>query len=117
MASSTHASFNIRIEESEPDYNWMSYGPPRTIKPRFKGFTDYYDIGDEIGRGTQGITHHVVDRNTGESYACKYMRGTGIRRDWMDNEINIMDGLGHRNITRLVEWFGEPNGMRVIMEM
>jgi hypothetical protein len=35
----------------------------------------------------------------------------------MDNEINIMDGLGHPNITRLVEWFGDSNGVRTVLEM
>lgn len=38
--------------------------PPR-IKPSTKPFGDFYDLGDELGRGVQGVVYHAAERLTG----------------------------------------------------
>lgn len=43
----------------------MTYGRGRNVKPKTKPLTDLYDLGDELGRGTQGVTYHAVERLSG----------------------------------------------------
>ena len=56
----------LHVEYDEAMYNYISYSPARSVRPRTKAFEDFYNVGDELGRGTQGITYHVVERDSGE---------------------------------------------------
>lgn len=58
----------VRIEESESEYGYMTYSKGRSIKPKTKPLGDFYDLGDELGRGTQGITYHAVERLNGNNF-------------------------------------------------
>lgn len=66
MAGAVSSSAMIHIEENEQEYSYRTYIKAPTIKPKTKPFDDLYDLGDELGRGTQGVTYHAVERLTGK---------------------------------------------------
>ena len=65
VAGSVSYSVMLYVEEKEYDYEYRTYTNIKPIQVNRKLFTDFYDIGDELGRGTQGVTYHVVDKSTG----------------------------------------------------
>lgn len=69
VAGSTSSSAMLHIEENDWEYNMRNYNNPSPLKMRKRLYTDLYDIGDELGRGTQGVTYHAVERLNGE---CVY---------------------------------------------
>lgn len=67
IAGTVSSSVMVHVEESEQEYGYLTYSKGRNIKPKSKPFEEYYDIGDELGRGTQGVTYHAVERLTGNA--------------------------------------------------
>ncbi|XP_022174782.1 obscurin-like isoform X6 [Myzus persicae] len=99
LAGSISTSVAIHVEDRESDY---SYNGKTDIKWKKKDFSDLYDIGDELGRGTQGIVYHAVERSTGRNYAAKVMHAKGDHLiKLMDNELKIMTDLSNRRIIRI----------------
>lgn len=70
VVGSVSFSVSIRIEENESAYAYATYSGRlgmREHKPNKNRFIDeFYDLGEELGRGTQGVTYHAVERLTGE---------------------------------------------------
>lgn len=51
-------------------------------------FEDFYDLKDEMGRGTQGVTSHAVEKATGKPFAAKVMHGKdNPMREFMLREV------------------------------
>lgn len=67
IAGTVSCSVMVHIEESEQEYGYLTYSRGRNIKSQKKPFEEFYDIGDELGRGTQGVTYHAVERLTGNA--------------------------------------------------
>lgn len=69
-AGSVSCSVSVKIEESESAFAYATYSGRsalRELKPNKNRFLEeFYDIGSELGRGTQGITYHAVERLTGK---------------------------------------------------
>lgn len=64
------------------DYSYLTYNRGRNVKPRNKLISDLYDLGDELGRGTQGVTYHAVERQTGNLPAFSHAQSSDLlRRD------------------------------------
>lgn len=117
VAGSVSCSVMIHVEENEQEYGYRTYTRQTDVKPKTKLFDDYYDLGDELGRGTQGITYHSVERATGKNYAAKVMHGRGELRPLMFNEINAMNHLNHRNLLRLHDAYETDGSMTILMEL
>lgn len=66
VAGSISASAMVHIEDNEQEYSYKTYIKGPTIRPKTKNFYDLYDLGDELGRGTQGVTYHAVERLSGK---------------------------------------------------
>ncbi|KAE9543197.1 hypothetical protein AGLY_003108 [Aphis glycines] len=99
LAGSISTSVAIHVEDRESDY---SYNGKTDIKWKKKDFSELYDIGDELGRGTQGVVYHAVERSTGRNYAAKVMHAKGDHlTKLMDNELKIMTDLSNRRIIRI----------------
>lgn len=64
IAGSISTSVYLHVEESSQDT--IVGGKKGEVLTRNKLFDDVYDLGDELGRGTQGIVFHAVERNTGK---------------------------------------------------
>ncbi|XP_069669104.1 obscurin isoform X4 [Periplaneta americana] len=117
VAGTASCSVMVHIEESEQEYGYLTYSKGRDIKPKSKPFEDYYDIGDELGRGTQGVTYHAVERLTGRNYAAKIMHGKSDLRPFMKNELEYLNVLNHPKIIRLQDAYETDCTLTLITEL
>lgn len=107
----------LHIEENDLDYNLHTYSNFNPIRLRNKNYLDFYDLGDEMGRGTQGITYHAVERLNGRNYAAKVMHGRSDFRPWMFNEYEMMNQFCHRKLIGLHDAYEGDESMTLIMEL
>jgi len=107
----------LHVEENEHEYGYRTYKKKMDVKPRDKLFNDLYDLGDELGRGTQAVTYHAVERNTGKNYASKIMHGYGDLKPFMYNEMEAMNNLHHRKLLRLHDAFEINDSVTLVMEL
>lgn len=117
VAGCASSSAMLHVEECETDWRYKNYAITAEIKPRQKHFNEDYDFGDELGRGTQGVTYHAVERDTGRNFAAKYMRGGSDVRPLMLNEMDIMNSFNHRNLLRLHDVYDYDSSFTLIMEL
>ncbi|XP_021942897.1 obscurin isoform X2 [Zootermopsis nevadensis] len=117
IAGTVSASVMVHIEESEQEYGYLTYSRGRNIKPKTKPFEECYDIGDELGRGTQGVTYHAVERLTGRNYAAKIMHGKSDLRPFMNNELEYLNLLNHPKIIRLQDAYETNRTLTLITEL
>lgn len=50
IAGDATCSATVVIAEEEETYDLSTYKSPRVVRPRTKPFSDYYDLGEELGR-------------------------------------------------------------------
>lgn len=117
VAGSVSSSVMIHIEENEHEYGYRTYTRNTDVKTKTKPFDDFYDLGDELGRGTQGISYHAVERSTGRNYAAKVMHGRGELRPIMLNEMNAMNHLNHRKLLRLHDAYETDESLTLVIEL
>ncbi|XP_017890129.1 obscurin isoform X5 [Ceratina calcarata] len=118
VAGSISCSVMLHVEENEMEYGYRTYRRKSDIRPRRdRPYSDLYDLGDELGRGTQGVTYHAVERSTGKNYAAKIMHGKGELRPFMYNEIDIMNDLNHRKLLRLHDAYETDVSVTLVMEL
>ncbi|XP_054088791.1 obscurin [Zeugodacus cucurbitae] len=117
VAGSISTSVMVHVEDNEDTYIYKTYGRKPYIRAKQNRYNDKYDIGDEIGRGTQGITYHAVKRATGDNYAAKIMYGRLELRPFMLNELEIMNGLNHKNLIQLHDAYDLDKNVTLIMEL
>lgn len=107
----------LYVEENDLEFNIRTYTNPSPIKAKRKPYTDFYDLGDELGRGTQGITYHAVERMNGRNYAAKIMHGRGELRPFMYNELDILNQLRHRKLISLHDCYETDDSLALILEL
>ncbi|KHN06216.1 Calcium-dependent protein kinase 24, partial [Glycine soja] len=83
---------------------------------------DKYQFGKELGRGEFGVTHRVVDVESGEAFACKKISKTKLRTeiDVQDvrREVQIMRHLPqHPNIVAFKEAYEDKDAVYLVMEL
>nr|XP_018906228.1 PREDICTED: muscle M-line assembly protein unc-89 isoform X2 [Bemisia tabaci] len=117
VAGSISTSVSLHVEESEGQFSFHSYSRFPHAKLKTRKATDLYDLGDELGRGTQGITYHAVERITGRNFAAKVMTGTKDYRFDMTEEFEVMNNLNHRNLIRLYEGYETTKTITIITEL
>uniref|UniRef100_A0A034VYZ1 Muscle M-line assembly protein unc-89 n=2 Tax=Bactrocera dorsalis TaxID=27457 RepID=A0A034VYZ1_BACDO len=117
VAGSISTSVMLHIEDNEDKYIYKTYGRLPYIRAKQNRYCDKYDIGDELGRGTQGITYHAVERATGDNYAAKIMYGRHELRPFMLNELEIMNGLNHKNLIQLHDAYDLDKNVTLIIEL
>lgn len=117
VAGCVSASAMVHVEENEDQYIYKTQLRNPYVRSKPKHHDDLYDIGDELGRGTQGITYHAVERASGSNYAAKIMHGKSEVRPFMNNELEIMNHLNHRKLIRLHDAYDNDNTMTLILEL
>ncbi|XP_075169287.1 obscurin isoform X4 [Haematobia irritans] len=117
VAGTVTSSVMVHIEDNEDTYIFNTYGRHPYVRAKNFRFEDKYDIGDELGRGTQGITYHAVERATGDNYAAKIMFGKSEIRPFMLNELEMMNMLNHRNLIRLHDAYDLDRNVTLILEL
>lgn len=105
--------------EADISYEKYPFSYNKAIKPKNKTIEQFYDIGDELGRGTQGITYHSVERSSGSSFAAKMMHGMGEMKSHMMSELDIMNQLGgHERLVQLKDAFAAtPHSLSLVMDL
>ncbi|CAL7949959.1 unnamed protein product [Xylocopa violacea] len=118
VAGSISCSVMLYVEENEHEFSFRTYRRKTDIKPnREKTYEEMYDLGDELGRGTQGVTYHAVERSTGKNYAAKVMHGRGELRPYMLNELEVMNNMNHRKLLRLHDAYETDTSVTLVMEL
>ena len=90
---------------------------PSYIKSQNKPFEEFYDVGDELGRGTQGVTYHAVERLRGRNYAAEIMHGKCDLRPFMNNELEYLNLLNYPKIIRLHDAYETNQTLTLITEL
>ncbi|XP_016928763.3 obscurin isoform X6 [Drosophila suzukii] len=117
IAGSISTSVTVHIEENEDQYIYKTYGRHPYVRSKQLRYQDKYDIGDELGRGTQGITYHAVERSSGDNYAAKIMYGRPELRPFMMNELEMMNTFNHKNLIRPYDAYDTDRSVTLIMEL
>lgn len=117
VAGTISTSVMVHIVEKEDEYIYKTYGRQPYVRTKPKHWEERYDFGDELGRGTQGITYHAVERATGNNYAGKVMYGKPEIRPFMLNELDMMNMFNHKNLIRLHDAYDLDHNVTLIMEL
>ena len=117
VAGCASSSAMLHVEENEADWRYRNYSKLSDIKVRPKSIMEYYDIGDELGRGTQGVTYHSVERSTGRNFAAKIMNGRAELRSLMLNELEAMNNFNHRKLLRLHDAYETDQSLTLVTEL
>ncbi|KAG7311046.1 hypothetical protein JYU34_003903 [Plutella xylostella] len=117
VAGAVSSSAMLHIEESVEEYSYRIREHPPRIKASTKPFGDYYDLGDELGRGVQGVVYHAAERLSGRNYAAKIMHGHSELKPFMKNELEIMNMLNDRHLIRLHDAYEHDHTLALVMEL
>ncbi|XP_051545577.1 death-associated protein kinase 2-like [Myxocyprinus asiaticus] len=85
---------------------------------------DFYDIGEELGNGQFAIVKRCKEKSTGVEYAAKFIKKRqnrvsrrGVRREEIEREVDILQGLQHPNIITLHDVFENRTDVVLILEL
>lgn len=76
-----------------------------------------YRIVDHLGKGAFGVVEKVEHIQTQRLYAMKTINIVGHKRSEFEKEIDILRGLHHPNIVRMLETFEDDRHFYIIMEL
>ncbi|XP_045498877.1 obscurin isoform X7 [Colias croceus] len=117
VAGSVSSSAMLHVEEYEHEYSSRIREHPPRIKASSKPFGDFYDLGDELGRGVQGVVYHAAERLTGRNYAAKIMHGHSELKPFMRNELEILNQLNDRHLVRLYDAYEHEHTLALVTEL
>ncbi|XP_031784410.1 obscurin isoform X4 [Nasonia vitripennis] len=117
VAGCASSSAMLHIEETETDWRYKNYTIKADVKARQKPFGEDYDLGDELGRGTQGVVYHAVERSSGNNYAAKLMHGGSELRQLVFNEMDAMNNLNHKKLLRLHDAYETDRSVTLVTEL
>jgi eukaryotic-like serine/threonine-protein kinase len=71
----------------------------------FKSWEKKWKKGDRIGKGGQGLTYFAFEKNTGSTYAIKFLKEQKVidRRERMFIEVSALKILNHPKIPKLID--------------
>ncbi|ESO11845.1 hypothetical protein HELRODRAFT_71418, partial [Helobdella robusta] len=79
---------------------------------------DFFHVVDEIGRGSCGIVRRVIDKNSGNQYACKFIQYSDLAtRDELVQELEILALLDHANVVQVVDGYENKKRLAIVMEI
>ncbi|KAJ8735219.1 hypothetical protein PYW07_006839 [Mythimna separata] len=117
VAGSVSTSAMLHVEESEHEYSYRIREHAPRITPSTKPFGDFYDLGDELGRGVQGVVYHAAERLNGRNFAAKIMHGHSALKPFMKNELDIMNLLNDRHLIRLYDAYEHEHTLALVTEL
>nr|XP_023019109.1 myosin light chain kinase, smooth muscle-like [Leptinotarsa decemlineata] len=80
-------------------------------------FKSRYDVFEEIGKGRFGVVHKVIEKETNQKLAAKFIKCRSSKdKDKVQDEIDIMNLLRHQKLLQLAAAFEHPREMIMIME-
>eukprot|EP00616_Rhizochromulina_sp_CCMP1243_P018187 CAMPEP_0118968448 /NCGR_PEP_ID=MMETSP1173-20130426/5669_1 /TAXON_ID=1034831 /ORGANISM="Rhizochromulina marina cf, Strain CCMP1243" /LENGTH=571 /DNA_ID=CAMNT_0006917563 /DNA_START=117 /DNA_END=1832 /DNA_ORIENTATION=+ len=82
----------------------------------------FYTFREELGRGQYGVVYRVINKQTGEHFACKqldmrkaYLSGAEVES--MMNEVRLLRDISHRGVISARDVFRDTNHLFFIMEL
>jgi len=81
---------------------------------------DFYQLGEEIGRGAFSIVRRAKQKKTGDPYAVKIIEKKFVEQQdlmLLAREIEIMKKVDHPNVLRLIEVFETDETIALVMEL
>ncbi|KAL0404921.1 UNVERIFIED_CONTAM: Calcium-dependent protein kinase [Sesamum radiatum] len=83
---------------------------------------EFYELGQELGRGEFGVTYLCTDKTTGEVFACKSISKKKLRTrvdiEDVRREVEIMRHLPkHPNIVSLKDTYEDDHAVHLVMEL
>jgi len=81
-----------------------------------KNIRDFYDVGDELGRGAFSIVVEAMQKSSERSVAIKIVDKKNTTPKQMYDELLVMSNLHHENIVEFIEMFNRNNGYYVVLE-
>lgn len=108
---------NNGLEDYRFVYRHTANGPPT------EGLYAYYDLSNELGKGSFATVMKAMSRTTGEWFAVKMIHGNRndhhvTRSTSFTREITVMEQLKHPNICELKEvFYQENNDINLVLEL
>uniref|UniRef100_A0A7S0QX17 Protein kinase domain-containing protein n=1 Tax=Pyramimonas obovata TaxID=1411642 RepID=A0A7S0QX17_9CHLO len=85
---------------------------------RRKKLTDFYELGEEIGKGGFGVVRLATDKETGKEFACKIINVTEKNRDLIFDEVCVLTKLRNsRHVARLQDVFYSSEHLFIVTEL
>jgi len=110
LAGSVYCTANVKITEKT--------GFWREIRFNAVPIEEYFHVIDELGRGSYGIVRRVIDKNSGNQYATKFMRYNDIfLKDELMQELEMMALLDHNNIVQVIDGYEDKKRLSIVMEI
>ncbi|KAF2897973.1 hypothetical protein ILUMI_08202 [Ignelater luminosus] len=104
------------VQMKEPD-ELFTFEPRTVLVEPGPEFKNRYEVLEELGKGRYGVVHKVVDKNTTQKLAAKFVRcRTAKEREKVQDEINTMNMLRHQKLLQLAAAFENPRETIMVME-
>jgi len=97
------------MEEEKPD--------PNELKERNRDIHEFYELQEEIGRGSFSIVRKAKNKKSNEQFAVKCIQKRFIKLHLLEREIKIMKQLKHPNILPLIEVFEDKEHIFLILQL
>jgi len=69
-------------------------------------------------RGSYGVVRRVIDKNSGNQYAAKFMRyNDPLMKEELMPELEVMSLLDHTNIMQIIDGYEDKKRLAIVMEM
>jgi len=81
-----------------------------------KPIKEFYEVGDELGRGAFSIVVDAVQKSTDRPVAIKIVDKKNTTPKQMYDELLVMSNLHHENIVEYIEMFNRTDGYYVVLE-
>lgn len=79
--------------------------------------SEFYILGEEIGRGSFSKVRKAKHKETGKDYAIKCIEKKFIKMHLLEREIGIMKKLKHKHILPLIEVFENKDSIFLVLEL
>lgn len=79
-------------------------------------FNEFYQVGEEIGRGATSIVYKCKQKGTGKPYAVKTI-AKSVEKKIVGAEVGILLTLSHPNVIKLKDIFETPEHIHLILEL
>ena len=69
-------------------------------------------------RGSYGVVRRVIDKNSGNQYAAKFMRyNDPLMKEELMTELEVMALLDHTNIVQIIDGYEDKKRLAIVTEM
>ena len=92
----------------------------RLIANSLSGFTDTYDLGDDLGSGSFSVVKMAKHRENGSTVAVKVIKRSSLPPDEIDalrDEVSILGEVHHPNIIHMLSFYEEECHFYLVMEV